>query len=300
MSKRACLYLLMAASLICVTAWVDAEEPVSGDLAVTTDAVAADEAVLAEDQAASPDEAAAAPSEPMDLFDAMDEGLVEVKFIARNDAKGRLLVENTAGHEVRFRVPDAFVGVPVVAQLGGGGGGGGGQSVGGGGGGGGLGGGGGGGGGLGGGGGAFSVAPEQTAKINVPLLCLDHGKKIPGPAKPYEIVRAEEHLASRPEVIELIAAYARGDLQRGAAQAAVWHANSEVSWQELAAKLSGSARSFTRTPYFSGVEIQTGLAYYQEALRRAALRAAETPAGEDESDSMADESDSHAYRSEAS
>lgn len=289
MSNRACLYLLMAASLIFVTAWVEAEEPILTE---------ANEALTAAEPAVEDGEI-----ETLDLFDAMDEGLVEVKFIARNDAKGRLLVENTAGREVRFRVPDAFVGVPVVAQLGGGlgggGGGGGGQAVGGGGGGGGLGGGGGGGGGLGGGGGAFSIAPEKTAKINVPLLCLDHGKKIPGPAKPYEIVRAEDHLASRPEVIELVAAYARGELQRGAAQAAVWHANSDVSWQELAAKLNGTARSFTRSPYFSRDEIQAGLAYYNEALRRAALRAADTPATEDDSDSMADEDDRHAYRVEA-
>lgn len=298
MSNRACLYLLMAASLIFVTAWVEAAEPV----AISAEAVPA-AAELAEDGDSDESIEDAAPTETLDLFDAIDEGLVEVKFIARNDAKGRLLVENATDREVRFRVPDAFVGVPVVAQLGGGGGGGGGQSVGGGGGGGGGlgGGGGGGGGGLGGGGGAFSVAPDKTAKINVPLLCLDHGKKIPGPAKPYEIVRASEHLASRPEVIELVAAYARGDLQRGAAQAAVWHANSDVSWQELAAKLNGTARSFTRQPYFTSAEIQAGLAYYNEALRRAAIRAAEqadTPEGEE---SMSDEAtDPYAYRADAS
>lgn len=125
--------------------------------------------------------------------------------------------------------------------------------------------------------------------MSVNLLCLDHGKRIPSPKKPYRLVRAEEHLSSKPEVIELLAAFGRGELQRGAAQAAVWHANSEVSWAELAAKLTGTVRSFSRSPYFSRYEIDAAMAYYGEALRRAAQRIDESPANEpSESDSMAE------------
>ena len=286
MSIRASLYLLLAASLIVVSAWVEAgaETPAN-----------AVSASVADD--AAPAEAA----EPVELFDAIDDGLVDVKFIARDDHRGRVFIENKTGEELQLRMPEAFVGVPVLAQLGGGGGGlggggGGGQSVGGGGGGG-LGGGG-GGGNFGGGGGAFSIAPEKTAKINVPLLCLDHGKRIPSSKKPYKLVPAEEHLGSRPEVIELLAAFGRGELQRGAAQAAVWHANSDMSWQALAAKLDGTARSFVRNPYFTRYEIQAAIAYVQEATRRAATREpteeSDTP---DDGESMSEGVEEEAYES---
>lgn len=287
MSNRALLYLLMAASLIVVSACLEtrAEEPTAADTTAAAPAVA--------EQTVAADEPVAG---PVGLFEAIDEGLIDVKFIAKDDHKGRLIVENKAGRAVDFHLPEAFVGVPVLAQLGGGGGGGlgggaggAGQAVGGGGGGG-LGGGG-GGGGLGGGGGAFSVAPEKTARIDVPLLCLDHGKRIPSSKKPYKIIPAEEHLSSRPDVIELLAAFGRGDLHRDSAQAAVWHANSDVSWQELAAKLDGTARSFVRNPYFSRQEIQTAIAYCQEATRRAAIRAAESQKDDapSEGESMSDE-----------
>ncbi|MEQ8849353.1 hypothetical protein [Botrimarina sp.] len=271
MSNRALFYLLLAASLLFVSAWTGA-------------------------QAAGPaPDADAQAEEALDLFDAIDDDLVDVKFVARNDRQGRLIVENRSDQELRLRMPEAFVGVPVLAQIGGGGfggggggfgGGGGGQAVGGGGG---LGGGGLGGGGFGGGGGAFSVAPEEAAKIDVPLLCLDHGKRIPSSSKPYDIVPADEYLSGKPEVIELLAAFGRGDLQRGAAQAAVWHANSEVSWAELATKLDGTVRSTVRNPYFSRTEMQMAVAYYHEAMRRATERAESEADDAGEAESMADE-----------
>lgn len=268
MSNRALLYLVMAASLIVVSTWVQANAADSG-------------ATLADDTT-------------VDLFEAIDDELVDVKFIARDDRRGRLIVENKTGEPLALRMPEAFVGVPVLAQFGGGGGGGfgggggGGQAVGGGGGGGF--GGGGGGGGFGGGGGAFSVAPEKAAKIDVGLLCLDHGKRIPSSKKPYKIVPADEHLSSKPEVIELLAAFGRGELQRGAAQAAVWHANSEVSWEELAAKLDGTVRSTVRNPYFTRQELHAAVAYYQEAMRRAADQSGATDDSVDSEESMADAS----------
>jgi hypothetical protein len=173
-------------------------------------------------------------------------------------------------------IPDAFIGVPL-AQMGGGMGGGGlgggmgggmgggQQSVGGGGGGRGGGGGGRGGGGRGGGGrGGFSIPPEKTVRIDVPLLCMDHGLREPSSSKPYAIVPIE-NVIQDPAVIEVIAAYANGDLPTGAAQAAIWNMNSEVSFQELSQKQTGTARSIVREPYFSGEEIQTAMAIVNEA-----------------------------------
>jgi hypothetical protein len=176
-------------------------------------------------------------------------------------------------------MPQAFAGVPVVAQIGGGfggggrggggfgGGGGGQQSVGGGG----LGG---GGGGLGGGGGVFSIPPDKTAKLNVAVVCLDHGLRNPSSSRPYEIVPATEHL-DRPAVVELLKAFGRGELDHQATQAAAWHLNNDMSWQELAAKLQGTRRSPSRPPYFTRQQIQAGIAYANEASRLAAINADE-------------------------
>ncbi len=217
----------------------------------------------------------------MDLFDAMEQGLVEAKFVARDSSRGRIVLSNPTGQPVNVEIPDAFIGVPEQqAQFGGGGGGGfggggggfggggggGQQSVGGGGGG--RGGGGRGGGGRGGGGGGrrggFNVPPEEVVRVDVPLLCLDHGLRDPSSSKAY-VIRPIENFISDPAVIAVVSAYANGDLAPGAAQAAVWNLNSEVSWDELAAKQTGTDRNLVREPYFSGDEIEAAMAIVNEA-----------------------------------
>jgi hypothetical protein len=222
---------------------------------------------------------------PVEFFSAMEEGQVDVKFIAKSDRAARLLITNKTPKPIELKLPEAFAGVPALAQFGGGGGarggggglGGGGGGFGGGGGGqqsvgGGLGG---GGGGLGGGGGGgfFSIPPEKTAKINVAVVCLDHGLRNPSSSANYKIVPADAHL-DRPAVIELLKAFGRGELQHGAAQAAAWHLNNDMSWNELANKLQGTRRSLRRPPYFSRDEIQAGMAYATESHRLAQVNAA--------------------------
>ena len=213
---------------------------------------------------------------PVNLFDAMQQGLVDATFVARNASQGRIILTNKTDGPVSVEIPDAFIGVPQqLAQMGGMGGGmgmggmgGGMQNVGGGGGG--RGGGrGGGGGGRGGGGGGrgrggFSVPPERTVRVDVPLLCLDHGLREPSSSKPYAIRPIENYIAD-PAVIAIVAAYANGDLPEGAAQAAVWHLNSEVPWDELANKLTGTDRNVVREPYFSASELRTAVAIVNDA-----------------------------------
>ncbi|MEM6799177.1 MAG: hypothetical protein AAF589_06655 [Planctomycetota bacterium] len=249
--------------------------------AVTTiaDETAAEATTLVSaDSTANADSAAS--EEALPLFEAVDQGLIDIKFIAKSDRRARIILANATDREVRIKEPEAFAGVPIMAQFGGGGRGGGGVGFGGGGGGkqgvggGGLGGGGGGFGG-GGGGGAFSIPPEKARKFDVPVLCLDHGKKDPSSSKPYEMVPVSEYV-ERPAVTELLKAFGRGELQHGAAQAAVWALNNDLSWAELAAKKTGTARDVNRAPYFSRAEIQAGMAYAKEAVRRAALAEAES------------------------
>ena len=227
--------------------------------------------------AVSPAQAApsnTATGEPVGLFEAMEHGQAEVTFIAKSDEEARLLITNKTDQPLNVQLPAAFAGVPALAQFGGGGGrGGGGGGRGGGGGGGGqqsVGGGGGGlgGGGGGGGGGFFSIPPDKTAKINFAVLCLDHGLRDPNSSTPYKIVPASQHI-DNPAVIALLQAFGTGELDHAAAQAAAWHLNSGLTWDELAAKLQGTRRSLSRPPYFSSEQIQAGMAYATEATRLA-------------------------------
>jgi hypothetical protein len=124
--------------------------------------------------------------------------------------------------------------------------------------------GGGGGGGRGGGGGDFNIRPEKVRRVDVPLICLDHGLKDPSSSKPYEI-RPIEDVVDSPAVIEIVKAFANGELPRGASQAAVWHLHSDVSWIDLANKLTGTKRQFVRNPYFSGADIRVAMAIVHQA-----------------------------------
>jgi hypothetical protein len=224
----------------------------------------------------------AAKVETVEFFQAMDDGEIDVKFIARNDHEARVIITNKTNQPLHLEMPEAFAGVPVVAQIGGGGFGGGGRGGGGIGGGGGggqqsVGGGGlGGGGGIGGGGGGgvFSIPPEETAKINTAVVCLDHGLRDPSSSRPYKIVRVEDHI-QKPAVVELLKAFGKGGLNHQSVQAAAWHLNNDMSWNELAAKLQGTRRSPSRPPYFSRQHIQAGIAYANEAGRLAVVNAEE-------------------------
>jgi hypothetical protein len=218
-------------------------------------------------------------AQPVDLFDGVRDGQVDAKVVAINDHQARIFLTNNTERPLNIKLPEAFAAVPL-AQFGGGGGGragggGGGrsggssrssssgssqsQSTGGGG----------GSGGGGGGGGFFSVPAEKTSEIDMATLCLDHGLRDPSSSMPYKLVPAEDHI-DRPAVVELLKAFGRGDLNPQAAQAAAWHLNNDLSWDELAAKKQGTIRSFNRPPYFSADEMKTAMAYSGAAESRAA------------------------------
>ncbi|MCF0234382.1 MAG: hypothetical protein HUK22_05310, partial [Thermoguttaceae bacterium] len=60
-------------------------------------------------------------SKAIELFKAVDEGLVEVKLIARNSLDSALSVTNKTNKPIVVDMPRAFAGVPVLAQPPGGG-----------------------------------------------------------------------------------------------------------------------------------------------------------------------------------
>ncbi len=230
-------------------------------------------------------ESAATKFEKVELFEAMKNGTIDVKFIPADSRSANVIIKNKTDKPLTIKLPDAFAGVQVLAQMGGmgmgggmgggmgmggmGGGmgmGGGGQSMGGGMGGmggmggGGMGGFGGGGmGGMGGMGGFFNVGPEKDGKFKVTTVCLEHGKTEPNPRMKYTI-QPIDTVTSDPRVIEMCKSVGRGDISQNVAQAAVWHVANGLSWEELAAKDRVRSRLGT-VKYFTPQEMNLAQAF---------------------------------------
>jgi len=213
-------------------------------------------------------------AETVEMFAAIEKGDIAVKLIPKDSTQSQVLIENKTDRPLNVKLPEAFAGVPVLAQ-----GGFGGQGAGGGGSGHshnnsnnnsgnqGMGGGMGGMGGMGGGMGGFNVPPEKVGKFKVPTVCLDHGKAEPRAAIPYTIKPIESY-TSKPGVRELCEMLGTGKLSQRAAQVAAWHLNNNMSWQELAAKRLRHANG-TSQPYFSPAEIQAGMQIANSAIHAA-------------------------------
>jgi len=212
----------------------------------------------------------------VEMFSALEEGQIDVRVIPENSTKCRLRLENKTDKPLSIRLPDAFAGVPVLAQFddggfdGGGfdGGGGGGQSF---------------GGGMGGGrggmgGGFFNVLPEKVGIVEITTVCLEHGKPEPRPAMKYRIVPIEQY-TDKAEVHELCRMLGKGMMPQRVAQVAAWHLANGMSWQELAAKQIRRANGM-RSPYFSPQEIHYG---QQAAAMATKLAEKKLPAGKGDS-----------------
>ncbi len=205
---------------------------------------------------------ARAEARTVELFEAMERGEIGVKLIPKDSSEWRLLVENKTDQPLSVKVPEAFAGVPVLAQIGNQGIGG--QNL--------LGGGGAQAGGIGGGMGMgmFNIPPEKVGQLRLPGVCLEHGKKEPRPRIPYEIKRIEQ-VADQPAVHELVRLLGARKVPQRVAQAAVWNLNNDLSWQQLAAKQLRFANGTSR-PYFSPLEIRAGMQAAAAATRLAEQR----------------------------
>jgi hypothetical protein len=203
-------------------------------------------------------------AESVEMFAAIEKGDISVKLIPKDSTESQVVIKNETDRPLNVKLPDAFAGVPVLGQaLGGQGGGhhssgssgskGGGQQ--------------GTGGGMGGMGGMMNVPPEKVGKFKVPTVCLDHGKAEPRAAIPYTIKPIESY-SSKPGVRELCQMLGNGQVNQRTAQAAAWHLNNNMSWEQLAAKrlkhLTGPSQ-----PYFTSAEIQAGMQLANDAVRAA-------------------------------
>jgi hypothetical protein len=222
-------------------------------------------------------------AQTVEMFSAIKDGLLEVQLVPKDATQCRVVFRNKTDKPLSVKLPEAFAGVPVLAQRavgapgGGGLGGRGGRGAGGYGGRssyGGYGGGGYGNQGFGGGmggyggyggmggmggmmGGFFNVAPEKVGHMNVPIVCLEHGKHDPKPTVKYAI-RPIEEFTDKPGVREVCSLLGTGTLPQRVAQVAAWHLNNGMSWEQLAAKQYHFANG-TRRPYFSPNEIKAAM-----------------------------------------
>jgi len=237
----------------------------------------------------SSESAPVASTSVQDVLEAEKSGLVTLRYIPNDSRSAQIIVTNRARKPLTLRLPAAFAGVPVLAQMGmggmggmGGGGagfgaggiGGGGQAMGGGGMGGGMGGMGGGMGGMG-GGGAFSIPPQKTRVLRVATVCLEYGKPEPSPRYPYKLVELET-FSSDPKVAVMLEALGRGEVSQKVAQAAAWHLSSGLSWEKLAAEKIDHAGGVPDEPTFTPAELLAAHRLVDMATQKAAVR---QPAG---------------------
>jgi len=244
-----------------------------------------------------------APAKTIEMFQAMDQGLLTVDYIGKDATQANLIFRNQTGEPLDVVLPKTFGAVHVLAQgmMGGGMGGMGGGGMGGMGGGmGGMGGGMGGGQGMGGGmggmggggmggmggggmggmGGMMRVQPDKPNKLTVATLCLEHGKLDPNPRMKYKVVRLEE-VNDSPVVAELCKALASGRVGQNTAQAAAWHVANGLTWEELVRKPRVISEYTGVEMFFSRFEVDAAIRLTSlanvEAEKNQAYQA-ETPA----------------------
>ena len=241
----------------------------------------------------------------VEMFQAMDQGLLTVDYIGKDATEANLIFRNKSKEPLNVVLPQTFGAVPVLAQMmgggmggggmgmggmggggmggggmGGGGMGGGGQGMGGGMGGGGMGGGGMGGGGMGGmgmGGGGMGgmgmggmmrVDTDRPQKMTVATLCLEHGKPDPNPRMKYKVVRLSQ-VNDSPVIEELCKALAAGKVNQNTAQAAAWHVANGMTWEELVRKPRVISEYTGIEMFFSRFEVESAMRITAQATAEA-------------------------------
>ncbi len=209
----------------------------------------------AADLGRSQSEPAATAVKTIGLFEALDAGQIEAKFIPVDATRANVLIANLTDRAVHLELPEAIAAVPVLGQVGGQGFGGqfggqqfGGQGMGQAGGGGsqGVGGGFNSGGnqgfgngfmggqrnGMGGPGGFMRIAPEKTRKLKATTVCLEHGKPEPNPRLAYRMIPVDQFTNDN-RIATLCARLGRGEIPQNTAQAVAWHLANGLSWEEI-------------------------------------------------------------------
>lgn len=190
-----------------------------------------------------------AETETVELFDAIKAGDIAVKVIPKDEAAGKVVIENKTKRPLAIRLPEVFVAAPVAAQIFGAPGANGfpgvndgngqlgqagaqNQPV---------------GGGFNNQGGAngrqangngnfnggiFKVEPEKVGRLKFTTVCLAHGKPTPNPHIEYQLLPVES-FTSNAKTVETLKMLARGEIDQKSAQALAWRYENGKSWSEL-------------------------------------------------------------------
>jgi hypothetical protein len=206
--------------------------------------------------------------------------------VPKDATQATVIIRNKTRRPLSIRVPDAFVGMPVLAQAadrgnGRGGGGGGNtstssqQSF---------------GGGMGGGmmggmggmgmGGFFDVGPERVSKVKLPIVCLEHGKEDPNPRVAYELKPIEE-FTDQPALVEICKMLGQRKLDQATAQAAAWHLSDGLSWNELARKIKVKHLNGQTELFFNAQQLRLAFQAVQVAHHRTKEQARPVSPGEE-------------------
>ena len=212
------------------------------------------------------------PGERVELFAAMEAKQVDVKLIPKNAEQATVVIHNRTDKPLSIQLPEAFAGLPVLAQnqnagganpnrnVGGGGNNNANQGM---------------GGGMGMGmgmggmgmGGFFNVGPDRVGKIKVQTVCLEHGKEDPNPRVPYEL-RPITSFTQKAELIEMCKMLGRGEIDQVSAQAAAWHLSDGLTWDQLAQKVKIRHLNGQTEMYFSPSQLQQAMQAVRTATER--------------------------------
>jgi hypothetical protein len=117
------------------------------------------------------------------------------------------------------------------------------------------------------GGGAFffNVEPEKVAQLKLRTVCLEFGLAEPNPRIPYA-VKPLAAVTSKPGVREVCRQLST-EVDQKVVQAAAWHLNNGLSWEQLKAKRSKSDFGLAE-PLFTSRELKQGRRLAETALER--------------------------------
>ena len=223
-----------------------------------------------------------------DMLAAEQAGLVTVRYIPNDSRSAQIVVTNRSDRPLTLRMPEAFAGVPVLAQFGAGGAGGpfgagmngpggfaaanvpqaaAGAGVAN------------GGPGLGAAGGFQSLPPERTRSVRVPTVCLEYGKPEPTPRVAYQLVPLASR-ASDPRLTAVLQGLASGELSQKVAQAATWHIASGLTWDQLAAETIKHSGGDRDVAFFTPEEVEAARAVVEIVTQRHAETRPTVKAGE--------------------
>jgi hypothetical protein len=221
----------------------------------------------------------------VELFQGIEDGQIEVQFIPRSSKEARLLVSNKTDKPISVKLPTAFFGAPVLAQI---------QPV------------------------QpavprqpaqfqqqpnpflqpgpfrqpvppvtppdprapqrlgvapqqvfFNVPPEKVGQVKLEAICLDHGNPNPRAAMKYEI-RPISELAGKQGLAEVLESLGRGEIDHTAAQLAAWHLSNDMSWEKLAGLREH--QPLVTKPTYTKKEIEAGKKAAQKAADMAEQR----------------------------